>query len=406
MPRPCGYSAGLLATLFALALPGPVSAQGLTPGNLAVIQVGTGSAALSSDATPIQINQYTITGTPVGSPIIVPSSGAGALTTSGTATSEGFLSRSTDGQFLVFGAYNVPAGTTTPASSTSATVPRVAGRVDAAGTVQFTGLGNSYDGSNIRSAASTNGTDIWTAGNGGSGLGSTAGARYTSFGSGTVTQLSGTTTNLRVINIFNNQLYVTSSTGTFLGVNTFGPGLPTTGGQTLSALPGFPTTGTHSAYGMFALDNPLNPFSGIDTFYLADDSSQANGGGIQRWVFDGSTWNLTGTALTSAGTSVGARGLTATVSGSTVTLYATTNEASANRLGSITDVLTTTSGTFAATGFVTLATAPTNTAFRGVAFTPVPEPASLVAVSLAALVIGRCARGRLGDRSRSFAAAR
>ena len=30
--------------------------------------------------------------------------------------------------------------------------------------------------------------------------------------------------------------------------------------------------------------------TGLDTLYVADDSSQANGGGIQKWVSNGSTW--------------------------------------------------------------------------------------------------------------------
>jgi hypothetical protein len=215
------------------------------------------------------------------------------------------------------------------------------------------------------------------AGNAGGGLGATAGTRHHVFGSGTTTQLNATTTNNRVVTIFNNQLYVSSMTGTNLGLNTVGTGLSTTSGQTLTQLPGFPTTGNTSAYGSFGLDNPLNPFVGIDTFYVADDQAAAGGGGLQRWVFNGTIWNNTGSVA--AGTN-SLRGVTASVAGDTVTLFGTTNEASANRLVTITDVLTAAGGTFNPAGFTTLGTAPLNTAFRGVAFAPVPEPSSILAV--------------------------
>jgi hypothetical protein len=90
-----------------------------------------------------------------------------------------------------------------------------------------------------------------------------------------------------------------------------------------------------------------------------------------------------------SGITTGLRGLTGQTDGSgNVTFYATTTESSANKLVTISDVITNTS---ASSSFTLLATAPTNTAFRGVAFapTPVPEPATVLAFSAIALGLAR-----------------
>jgi hypothetical protein len=361
------------------------------PNQLAVLRVGDGSGGLGNASTAVFIDQFTPQGAPGGPMVTIPISG-NPVTLSGSATSEGFMSLSLDGRYLVFGGYNTAPGLASVATTDATATPRTVVRIDNSGTVQMSNLPNSFNGSNIRSAASTNGSDIWVAGNGGSGQGATAGLRYHVFGSGAVTQLSNTSTNRRVVTIANNQLYLTSATGTptgLHGVSTYGPGLHTTSGQTLTLLPGFPNAAGPSPYGLFGLDNPQNPFAGIDTFYVADDRAAASGGGLQRWVFDGTTWTLSATI--NPGT--GLRGLTGGVTGSTVTLYGTTTEGSANRLVSITDVLSPTGGTFDAAGFATLAMAPANTAFRGVAFTPVPEPTHL-------LLAGGAAAGLVGWRRR------
>ena len=85
-----------------------------------------------------------------------------AFSNSGSAVSEGQLSLSTDGRFLVFGGYNAPTGTAAIAATTGATVQRSVARVDGSGAVTFGLLGATFaSAGNPRSAASTNGTDIW-----------------------------------------------------------------------------------------------------------------------------------------------------------------------------------------------------------------------------------------------------
>ena len=114
--------------------------------------------------------------------------------------------RSTDGRLFILTGYAATLGGSTSLGSTaSATINRLVGRVDTTGNIDTsTALTDFASGNNPRSAVSTDGTTIWATGGAG-------GARYTTLGSTTSTQVSTTTTNLRQVNIFNGQLYVSSS---------------------------------------------------------------------------------------------------------------------------------------------------------------------------------------------------
>src|SRR5262249_53838981 len=138
------------------------------------------------------------------------------------------------------------------------------------------------------------------------------GVRYTTFGSTTSTQLSTTVTNIRQVNIYNGQLYESDSSGSAVRLGTVGTGLPTTSGQTITNLPGFPVSGSPYAYYFADLSTSV---AGVDTVYVADDAA-----GIQKYSLVGGSWTATGVAGVAADAY---RGITGIVSGSSVTLYAT-----------------------------------------------------------------------------------
>jgi DNA/RNA endonuclease G (NUC1) len=324
------------------------AASPFTAGNIVIYRVGDGSAALSGIATPVFLDEYTPAGA-FAQTVALPtatSSPNRRLFATGNATTEGLMTRSADGQYLILEGYDTTAGTALPGSGS--TINRVIGRVDAGATINTTTALNDPS-ANIRGAASTNGSDLWISC-------SSNGSRYAALGTvGTSTQLSTSVTNLRGTAIFNNQLYISSASGTFLGVATVGSGTPTTSGQTITALPGFPTTGTHSSY-QFA-------FANASTLYVADDGGASSGGGIQKWTLSGGTWSLAYILLNNGATTTGVRGLTVDSSGANPVIYATTTTTSANSLIKVTD-------TGASSTATTLATAPANTAFRGVALAP------------------------------------
>jgi hypothetical protein len=321
-----------------------------------VYRVGDGSGALVATGNVVVLDAFTSTGALVCS-TAMPTTTSGSvhsLIASGAATSEGLLSRSTDGHTIVLAGYNGMLGGPSLAGTTSATTPRVVGRVDAAGNVDTTtALTDWASANNPRSVASTDGASFWLGGAAGS-------VRYATLGASTSTQLSTSVTNVRQVGIFAGQLYTSSSSGSFR-LATVGTGVPTTAGQTITNLPMFPTTG--SPYGYFFADLDAG-VAGVDTVYVADDSTGAPGG-VTKYSLVGGNWvsNGIGTGATDP-----YRGLTGSQSGSTVTLYGTRTSGTASQLVSIVD----TSGYNAAiSGTPTLlATAGTNTAFRGVALAP------------------------------------
>lgn len=333
----------------------------ITPGNLVVARVGTGAAPLSNASTATFLDEVTVAGSPVQT-IAMPTTATGLnlpFSNSGTATSEGFVTQSADGRFLVLAGYGTAPGLAAVSGTASSTVNRVIARVALDGTIDTTtALTDGYSGSNIRSATSLDGTMMWSAGT--ASVAANAGVRYTTLGSTTSLQLSATPTNMRVVNIdpFQNELFCSSATGTFQGISLIGTGLPTTAGQTTTLIPGFPTATGPSSYDFF--------FADAGTLYVADDRTNGSGG-IQKWILSGGTATLAYTlavTLTS-----GCRGLSGYVENGVATLFATTTQASGNSLVTVVD-------TGASSTFTTLATAAANTAFRGVRF--VRTPASSV----------------------------
>jgi hypothetical protein len=345
--------------------------------NLYVLQMGDGSSALTNAATPVLIQKFdpTTPGPTLGT-IAMPVAASGAnqpLTVTGNSGSEGHLSVSTDGNYLVLGGYGATPGTATPAQATAATISRVIGRVTVGtGAVDTsTALSDAYDGiaggaAGFRSVASDNGNEFWLAGTRGFGAAAGSdGVRYATLGSTTSSSIENFPngqSNIRIVDIIGGQLYMgtgsashgTNNTGV-LGINTIGTGLPTTSGQLASGKVDTTVSGsgTSSPYDFW--------FKDASTVYIADDrAGAALGGGIEKWESSdgGTTWTIDYTIAT--GATVGARGLTGAVVGENTVLYATTAENSANKLISVVD-----SG--ASSTFTTLATAPANTVYRGVA---------------------------------------
>ena len=142
-----------LASAAALAAP-------FTPGNVVVYRVGVGGATtLVNTGSAVFLDEFTPAGVLVQS-IALPTTVSGSnkqLIASGTANTEGLLTRSTDGRFLVLTGYasNIPNAANLTGTS-SATVNRTVGRVDANGNVDTTtALTNLSTGASPRGAAST-----------------------------------------------------------------------------------------------------------------------------------------------------------------------------------------------------------------------------------------------------------
>lgn len=350
----------LLAMLLSfLALPAaPVAQADFAPGNIVVLRVGDGSAALVNTGSPVFLDEYTVSGTLVQSiPMPTVANGSNrAFFLSGTASSEGLLTRSSDGRYLMLFGYASTAASSLSGTA-SATVNRVVARIGSDESIDTsTALTDAVDGNNPRSIASANGTDLWVTGGSG-------GIRYTTLGSTTSTQLSTTVTNLRQVSIANGQLYISTASGSAVRIGTVGTGLPTTAGQTITNLPGFASSGG-GPFAFFFADLSAG-VAGVDTLYVADDTALA----LTKYSLVGGNWTSNGTV---GGDADDYRGVTGVVNGTTVTLFATRRGGTGATGGGEFVTLTDSSGYNGAfSGSPTLlATAASNTAFRGVALAP------------------------------------
>ena len=401
------FTAGIaaLASIATVVAPAaPAHAAGFSSGSLVVQRVGDGSATLSSTATQISVLEVTTAGS-LTQTISLPSGASNPQTDSGSATSDGYLN--TYSGYVSVPGYNAAAGTASVASQNA----KVNSLLDSTGTVVTRTLfptggpsgtpPSPFSGNNYRSSIATSGTTFYGVGTS-SGTPNTGGAWY--FNGTAFTQVSSTATgqptNLRVVDIFNNQLYATSAAGTGYGIWSIGSGLPTTAANasTLAI-----NTGTGSAYGFVMFSTGGQGAGVLDLAYIADDRTTA-GGGLQKWTLSGTSWSnswslfVSGTvgsppSTLQSGTGVGfagIRGLAGTYDSVLgASLYATTTELSNNRLISIFDSGSTTPSTY-----TTLQSAGSNFAFRGVDLVPVPEPSTYAIAAMATLGMADLIRRR------------
>jgi hypothetical protein len=265
----------------------------------------------------------------------------------------------------------------------------VTGSTVSGATVAATQTGTvAYDGNNIRSATGNDSaTQFWSGGN--DTTGSAGGFRYFNTNTKVTTTGSG---NVRSVAIQGGRLFGSTADSEEIYMIASPP--PTTSGNSATKLINLPKNQDPNEFAL--IDDPNNSVSttstfGYDTCYIADDGGGGTGdvGGIQKWVYQGGSitnWTLAYT-LTD-GSAVGYEGLAAQLDPTTgkVVLWATTVDGT--KLEQVTD-------TGSGAAFTTLATAPANDLFHGVALSSaVPEPGCLTLITLSGAVMGAKRRRR------------
>lgn len=366
-------AAGLVA-----AIAGVASAADFTPGNLVVMRVSNGNGPTGSGN--ILLDEFTTGGAALPNTLAIDT----GISLPNALNHDRHLHRSTDGRFLTFAAYAAPAGNTDPSTASAASVNRVVGIVGHDGSVDTsTRLNNSFEGTGIRSAFTTNGQDIWVSGDNLGGATTSGGLRYTSRGWSTSNNLSRTQTtggtptpdNVRDALIFDGQLYDSSGSSASIGkgVLRVGTGTPTAGAQSVV---GLTTSLNVSASSFFMLDlNPAIP--GVDTMYAATDN-------LRKYILSTSgTWAAAGTVANASNNAFENVIARANPDGS-VSVFA----AGPAAVISITDPAGV-SGSITGLAASTIISAPSGYTLGGIEFTPVPAPAGAAALVGAALLAAR-----------------
>ena len=336
------------------------SQQPFTGGNIVVYRVGNGSAALTTAAAAVYLDEYTADGSLVQS-IAMPTaiSGTNNILTArglGGGRFEGMMNLSVDGKYLVVPGINTAPGGT---GSTAAVI----GLVDFNGKVNTTTAVTDFvENANIPlSAISDDGNRLWFSGFGA--------IRYATVGGTTSVLVNNSSSTQYDLTIADGQLY-TSSTIAPWSVYKIGNGLPVTAGQSLSVLPGLPTTLSPIQFEFADLDPNV---TGVDVLYIADQGAT---GGIMKFSLVGGAWGSNGNVGSTADSYTN---LALKVSNNVVTIFATRKGANSNgvRGGELIKLIDNSgyNGTLTGVPTVIASIATANTvAFRGVALVPQPAP--------------------------------
>ena len=398
------------------------TASPLTPGNILIYRVGDGSKTLSTAAFPVFLDERSISlegillkQAPVKQSIKLPATksdsdtltgGNHLLTASGTGTTEGQLTRSSDGNYVVFGGYNSGSDTSTASvsASPSATTARVIGRIDGNATINTTtACTNLFSAYAIRSVVSQDGNTFIA-------CGGSAGIKYANLGATSSNFLSDhTTTNntqsptARSLEIIDGQLFASyqstfGKSDTALTMATVGVGVDTAKGEKISVLPGIDTVSasfqdTISKYPSLGLAKKLaSPYQftilhldGGPVLYIADNGTNDSVAerGILKYSLVGGSWNYNGAIHAN-----GITGITGANQGDSVLLIATEK----TKLFASVD-LTGWNNAPIDTAAWLIDTALANTQFRGVAFTPgIPSGLPVVVKSFTGSLINGYAK--------------
>lgn len=340
-----------------------VSAQStFTPGNIVVLQT---SGTVSKQSSQAVLKEFSTSGA-AGITAAIPVTGPTPFQVGGVfGGSEGFLTTSTDGKYLVVGGYATAASYTDITGTSATAVPRAVGLVYPSGFyLQFDTSRSFYNGNDIRGAVS-DGTNFWASG---ASNNSVDGINY--YGPGPHAALAAASTPPKAygLRIFNGQVYYSTqksgpvNSSSQLGIFALGTGLPTSGTVTVSQIINTGST--------IALDFSFNPTG--DVCYIAVNLNTA-AGGIQKWTRSGSVWSLAYTLGTGV-SNIGAYGIVVDYSGTFPVIYATTFESAGNRVIKITD-------NGAGATATTIVAATTNVFYKGISFAPVASGLPLVNIS-------------------------
>jgi hypothetical protein len=350
-------------------------------GNFVIVRAGDGSTTLSSNAARVDLVEFGLSGTTYTAydTVTLPSATTGGnnlgnVTLSGSATSDGGVSLSSNGAFITLGGYDAQLGSASVSGTTSTTANRVVATVavsNLAVSVNPKLTDSSFSGDNFRSVAS-DGTRFYLSGN--ASATANRGVRYAATSSATASTqiINANTRQVRLVN--GRAVYASAS-----GISYSSSASPTTADAAPIALTLSAAVSDTGQFVFFDRSSTVgvSDLGGVDTLYVVDGSA------VRKYEYSG-----TGTNWTSRGsftTAASAFGLAGAVTTSGVQLVAVAKTASDNAIYALLDSVA--FGGTVSGSMTSVATAGANFTFKGVEY--VPEPGTLSLLALGTLPILR-----------------
>ncbi len=141
------------------------TASAFTAGNLVMNRVGNGTISLTITTNPLSLCEYSTAGVVVGSTLSIPifasgSNNQGGFTDSGSATSNGLMNLSADGQYLALSRIDAQLGTASVTGTTSLASNRNIALINSADAVSVVArLTDAFTTKTARSAVTESGTN-------------------------------------------------------------------------------------------------------------------------------------------------------------------------------------------------------------------------------------------------------
>lgn len=356
----------IIAIFFIVGISTISFSQSFTKGTLVVLRYGGGDAALSFRPVPIFLDEFDVLNAskPIQS-IALPTKTVGSnFRITGVpkyganVTREGFTALSQDNKILSFYGYDAEPG----ASAKDAN--RIIGRIDGNGKINTSTTLEVATIGQLRSVIADKENYWLTA------VGVKKGIQYLNTSNGNLIEVSNQPAASRSLYIYEKQLYVTTP-GTPAKIFKVGSGLPTTEGNDINFLPILGSTVAVNQLVMF----DVNPkIVGPDLIYIVNDDNAPEKSSIQKFSFDGKRWQEMGNVCL-PGVTDNLKSLTGSLSSGVVTIYAITT---GNELASPSALLKIVDNNPQKNVIdkdnsapIILSTAPANTMYRSVTFSPV-----------------------------------
>jgi Secretion system C-terminal sorting domain len=338
--------------------------------NIIVSQLGDGTITYNGGAAArCVLKEFNTSGSLIStSPIPIVTTGNNRRFMLNNGFFGGNLSLSTDSRYILIGGYDVAEESQPTASLTAQIAPRIVARIDKNKVMNTSTVTGQYGGDAIIAAYSNNGYDIWTTGGSINGAG---GIRYLTLGAtNSILINNGDFSSYQIIGA-GNQLYTCS--GTSYNVGAIGTGFPTNA-ATITNLQGLPLGANRLIVSFFFADVNTS-IAGNDVLYMLSSDAFGGTNELLKYSLVGSNWVLNNTIALAT-----PRGITGKATGTTVDVYIVNN----TNLLKLTDNAGYNSNIVATLS--SIATAPTNTTFKGVCFAPdnvpLPPPANPTVINL------------------------